>query len=169
VSDLSALSIPTGIDGARLLDAIAAVETSRGANNWPRVEAGWVPKGVTLTIQGRLVVGRYPSGIGAAVVATRWTLWGIGSAASWGRWQILFHTAADLGYRGAPWALHEDDIGRPWVIARLNKISNTGAATVEDFADAWNSGTYRDSIVPVEYIAAVSKAYREANPDEATT
>lgn len=143
------------IDIERLLRAIAAVESSGGANNYPRFERAYAPAGFTATIQGHTV-----KGTGRAwnhIVAKRWAEWGMASACSWGPWQILYHTAADLGYDGSPvdlWTFSE-----PWVRKRLDKIMRKGAATVEEIADAWNSGTHTDSITVPEYRAKVLAAY----------
>ena len=154
-------TLAPGIDGALLLEAIAHVETSGGRMNWPRIEAAYIPKGLAIEIQGRVV-----SGTGVCVndvVRERWKKWAPDSwvtAASWGPWQILYHTAADLGYAGQPWGLWPADGSRPWVIRRLMKIAARGATTVEQFADAWNSGSFRDRNIPALYIASVVGAYK---------
>lgn len=145
------------LDGDVLLEAIAHVESSGGANNWPRLEAAYMPKGVTVTAQGRLIFGT-----GACfneIVRKRWLKWGVSSAGSYGPWQILYHTAADLGFAGAPWELWSPETVRMFVIARLRKIEKAGARTVEEFADAWNSGNFRDTIIPSVYINEVKAAY----------
>ena len=150
-----------GISGSLLLEAIAHVETNGGRANWPRLEAGYIPKGLAITAQGRVI-----SGTGACVnqvVRQRWQRWAPdswGTAASWGPWQILYHTAADLGFAGAPWELWTDAASRPWVMKRLEVIGRQGAATVEQFADAWNSGDFRDDRVPAVYIRSVAAAYK---------
>jgi len=147
------------VDADKLLRAIAAVETSGGKNNWPRVEAAWVPKGLAFTVQGHIVTG---TGTAMSPIASlRWAKWGLGSAASWGWWQILYHTAADLGHTGAPHELFDPGVSEIWVYKRLKQIAGKGATTVEQFADAWNSGNFKDAIIPTKYIADV-KAFYEA-------
>lgn len=146
-----------GIDLEALLDAIAEVESSGGRNNWPRVEPAWLPRGAVFTIQGRMIVGRGTSW--NAIVEKRWARWGLASAASWSPWQILYHTAADLGFSDAPHALHDPAIARPFVLERLALIVRRGARDVEEIADAWNSGTHRDDFRPVGYIEKLSGAY----------
>lgn len=149
---------PPPLDGDRLLDAIAAIETSGGANNWPRLEVSYMPLGYTLTVQGRLVTG---TGVNFnAVVRPRWRKWGASTASSWSSWQILAHTAMDLGYAGDPRDLWHDEIALPFVVKRLIAIRDRqGAVTLSEFADAWNSGNCRDDRVPHEYVKAVLHAY----------
>jgi len=146
-----------GVDTDALLRAVAVVETQGGRNNWPRVEKSYIPAGQTFTVQGHLI-----SGTGSnvnAIVRPRWERWGLGSAASWGWWQILYHTAADMGYLGPPHDLFASGVSEPFVVARLRKIAMTGAKTVRDFADAWNSGNWRDQNDVPEYTKAVALAY----------
>jgi hypothetical protein len=81
------------------------------------------------------------------------------SACSFSAWQILYHTAADLGYRRAPWLLWENEIAIVYVVKRLNAIAGYGATEVAHFADAWNSGSHRDRIVPKEYIEELKDRY----------
>lgn len=152
------LTLP-GIDVPRLLAAIAQVETSGGKNNCPRHEPAYMPKGARFTIQGHMVTGT-----GAAwnpIVQKRWDVWGLPSSASWGIYQQLFHAAADQGYAGPPWGLMEKATAQHWAEKQLTWLYTRGADTVEKLADAWNSGTHRDGIVPTAYIAKVAQAYRE--------
>ena len=140
-----------------LLTAIAHVETSSGRNNWPRIERSYLPLGSRWTVQGHII-----EGTGANVneiVRERLQRWGMASAASWGPWQILYHTAADRGYTGPPSGLHEAEVSMTWVIRQLQLIMRRGADTVSQIADAWNSGTHRDHIVPHHYMAQLVRAY----------
>jgi hypothetical protein len=148
-----------GVDCDVLLRAIAIVETNGGVNNWPRIEASFIPSGKAFTVQGHVIVG---TGRNVnAVVTPRWAQWGLASAASWGWWQILYHTAADMGYAGPPHELHDPATCEPYVVNRLRRIAMTGATTVRDFADAWNSGTWKDANLVPDYTAAVEAAYQK--------
>lgn len=147
------------LDGTALLAAIAFVESSGGKNNYPNFEPYWAPEGKVFTIEGKLQRSRHP--LSNKLVAKRFEEYGMASACSFSSWQILYHTAADLGYRRAPWLLWEDAIAILWVIRRLNAIAGHGAETIEHFADAWNSGTFRDRIIPKEYIEKVTDVYRK--------
>lgn len=152
-------ALVSGVDADVLLRAIARVETNGGRNNWPRVEVSYIPKGLAFTVQGHVLTG---TGTNVnAVVAPRWAKWGLGTAASWGWWQILYHTAADMGYPGPPHELMDSGTCEPYVVAHLRKIAMTGATTVRDFADAWNSGSWRDANLVKPYTDAVEAAYKE--------
>ncbi len=154
--DLLSLS---GIDGERLLRAIACVETSSHGPGL-RFEPSWMPKGYHFPLQGRVLIGTGRSM--SAVATTRWTRWGVWSSASYGPWQILYHVAADLGYDGHPCdLLHQSE---PWVRKLLQRIARSGARTIAEIADSWNSGNFRDKNVPAEYITKVQRAYEEALP-----
>ena len=147
-----------GVETNLLLSAIARVETEGGRNNWPRLEKSYIPAGQEFTVQGHLI-----SGTGRnvnTIVRQRWEKWGLASAASWGWWQILYHTAADLGFGDAPPELMYPGICEPYVVKRLEKIAATGAKTVRDFADSWNSGSWRDANLVPEYTAKIEAAYK---------
>jgi len=148
-----------GIDTERLLRAIKRIETTDGGNNWPRVEVSYIPKGLAFTVQGRTLVG---TGYNVnEVVIPRWKKWGLGSAASWGPWQILYHTAADQGYLMAPHELFDEGSCVPCGVMGLRRTAKGGALTVRDFADAWNSGSWRDANLVKPYTDAVEAAYAE--------
>ena len=147
----------TDLDGTALLASIAFVESSGGKNNYPNFEPYWAPEGKVFTIEGKLQRSRHP--LSNKLVVERFNEYGMASACSFSSWQILYHTAADLGFKKAPWLLWEDAIAILWVIKRLNVLVGHGAETIEHFADAWNSGSFRDRIIPKEYIEKVSDVY----------
>lgn len=149
------------LDMNRLLLAIAEVETSGGINNWPRIEASYLPLGFRCTAQGRLITG---SGRNFnRIVESRWETTPeehrLGTAASWSKWQILYHTARDCGYENLPYNLHDDAVALPWVRRRLEVLWNHGARTPQDFARGWNGGNIHAKWVPDEYIAKFMKAW----------
>src|SRR5574340_316007 len=133
------------LDLNRLLLAIARVESGGGTNNYPRFEAGYAPPYFVGTIQGRTVRGT--GTCWNSIVAERWKKWGMASACSFSSWQILAHTAMDMGFCDAPWALWDDRIAAHWVKRRVQRIIDKGADTVEKVADAWNSGNFHGWIV----------------------
>lgn len=139
------LPIVSGIDIPRLLIAISGVESSYGTNAIPRHEDSWCPN----------QHGRNAN----KIVIPRHRRWGCEACCSWGPWQLLYHTAADQGFDGAPHELTDPHVSLAPVAQRLRAIAKQGAASVSDFADAWNSGTFRDGIVPVVYIARLVKEY----------
>jgi hypothetical protein len=88
-------------------------------------------------------------------------LWGCAAHSSWGPWQIMFPTALLRGYEGDPVRLRDPVVSGPYVAAHINArvLDRFNDETVEDVFDAWNSGTARDSIDPVEYKKAVRILY----------
>ena len=152
-------SLNTNLNNTALLAAIAYVESSGGRNNYPNFEPYWAPEGKSFTIEGKIQTSRHP--LSNKIVVERFDKWAMASACSFSSWQILYHTAADLGYRRAPWFLWDDTIAILWVVKRLNVLVKHGAETIEQFADAWNSGSFKDKIVPKEYIDKVSNIYNK--------
>lgn len=139
-----------------LLDTIEAVETRGGV--WPRIEPSYMPRGVSRHVQGRQLIG---TGTNVnPLVLERWRLYDLASAASYGPWQILYHTAADLGYTEHPFKLHFDEVSLPIVLNQLLKlVERDNITTLGRLADAWNSGNARDSIVPHIYIDEIERTY----------
>lgn len=155
MSDIPKITVKPNRDV--LLDAIRSVETSAAQLGGLRFEGAFIPLGLTFAVQGQLV-----RGTGAcvnAIVAERWSRYGVRTAASYGPWQMLYHTAADLGYDDEPEGLYSESTARVWADRLLSRIFAQGAETVEQVADAWNSGSFRDGIVPHEYIARVAAEY----------
>jgi len=145
------------VDPDRLLRAIAKQETRAGRNNCPRFERSFAPKGEVFTVQGHEYTGT-----GRWHNPEHWKRWGMAAAFSYGPWQMMYGTAASLGYLGPPWELWDEQTARPYALKLLGRIEKTqGAATVRQFADAWNSGNCKDDLVPEPYIAAVEAFYAE--------
>lgn len=141
------------IDIPAFLDAIAAVESS--SSNGLRFEPSYMPKGTTFWVQGRLLTG---TGRNVnAVVAERWSRWGIWSAASYSPWQILYHVAADRGFPGSPTDLLDPAIARPWVEAQISHLISRGRTDLLSLASAWNAGLGGSA---PEYARKVSSFYK---------
>ncbi|MFH1035139.1 MAG: transglycosylase SLT domain-containing protein [Pseudomonadota bacterium] len=137
------LRAPSGLDPILLLMALAAVESSGGFNNQPRVEPAYRPG------------GRYCN-------QALYEKYGDDAAASWGPLQIMFVTARELGYQGTPQDLAEPSVSVPLAIALINRrIVGRGAQTLEQIADGYNSGNFRDDKIPAPYIAKVRAAYAD--------
>lgn len=135
------LHAPPGLDPALLLLALCAVESSGGFNNQRRVEPAYRPG------------GRYCD-------QALYDQYGDDAAASWGPLQVMYVTAHELGYQGTPSELGEPSEGVRMAVKLINRrIVGRGAATLEQIADAYNSGSFRDRIVPQEYILKVRQAY----------
>jgi len=163
--------LPSAVESAPLLNlflkAIALVESRRGENNLPRFEPAYMPKGFSVTVQGRVLTGT-----GASfneIVSTRWNKFSlpqiadqefdpagpmagctmgnaIATAGSYSPWQILFHTAADRGFKDHPCRLWEELEAKKWVCLELDRLWNrfskrmAGAVPVARIARAWNGG-----------------------------
>lgn len=146
------------LDLIKVQRAIEVVESNAGANNYPRLEASYVPNGIRLTVQGKSILGNGRNV--NAIVKERWEKWGMASACSFGAAQILYHTAADLGFMNHPAYLWVDPtLHDKYVQLQLAKIVARGAKSLDQVADAWNSGTHLDQIVPTLYMDAVAAAY----------
>ena len=82
-----------------------------------------------------------------------WLRWGAWSACSYSSFQIMFVTAHELGFTGSPVHLCDDETAIHWVLEYIRKrIIDRGCTSIEQFADAYNSGSFKDSFVPTEYV-----------------
>lgn len=89
-----------------------------------------------------------------------WSKWGSWAACSYSSFQIMFPAAVELGFSGSPMDLWDDEIAIHWVIDFIQKrILDKGASTLEQFADAYNSGSCKDAFVPTEYITRFVASY----------
>lgn len=132
-------------DAASLLAAIAEVESSFGLYNLPKHEK--------IFDYG----GKYFN-------RDLWEDWGAWAACSYSSFQIMFPVACELGFRGSPEDLWNDDVAILWVLELIDRrILSKGAKTIEQFGDAYNSGSFTDSIVPMDYISKFVKAYNEVS------
>lgn len=129
--------------GVRVLAAIAEVESSFGHFSLPRHEKSFD------------VGGPY-------FKKDLWTAWGSWAACSYSSFQIMFPVAVELGYRGSPTTLWDDEVAIHWVIEYIRKrILDRGCDNLHDFADAYNSGSFRDAFVPQSYIAKFLSSYAD--------
>lgn len=143
--DLEGTDDGTGkpIDGARLLWAIAGVESSFGANCKPRVEPAYS------------YGGKYSAKLPQADLLHEF---GCDAACSYGPWQIMLCNA--YGYKPTELAMDLDKACVATVgFIRRWCINTQQCKTLRDFADAYNSGSPRDSIVPEKYIEKVRNYY----------
>ncbi len=138
---------PPGIDAAALFAALGAVESSSGRQLGPLCgAAAYEPAGAY-----------YHSDLEQR--------WGGSAACSFGPWQIVGANAATLRPDITPRQLfHDSRLAAELSAEHLQRrVIDRGARTVAEIADAWNSGSHRDSFVPHAYIAAVQAAYDERN------
>lgn len=140
------LTKPDSVHPFKLLWAICGAESSFGENSKYRIEKSYMPG------------GRYHNAI-------LYEKYGENAAASCGAWQVMFPVAWELGFRGSPGELAEPENNLKIAIKYLN-IRARGAQTVEQFADAYNSGNYRDDKIPLQYIRRVLHYYAKINMED---
>lgn len=140
------LQCPPDIDPVKLLWAIAGRETTFGDNC------------TTMHEQAYCYGGKYSKD---AVVKSLSYEFGCLAHQSYGPWQILFYEAHRFDPKATPvQLLTSPSYCGGLVIKKLNEIfTKQGVKTVREIADAWNSGTARDSIIPKDYMDAVEKYY----------
>lgn len=153
--------IGSDIGPARLLTAIAHVESSFGVHGGRlRVEPAYLPASRLPGTNDGPLFRRHVRDLYAA--------YGDAACGSWSSWQIMYPTAWELGFRGAPWGLADDEKAIVWVCAYLNvRAFGRGAETVAQVADAYNSGDHRDRFVPTRYIEEVQHHYDELGREDA--
>ncbi len=116
---------------------------------------------------GRLVLAsRYEKGYdrnGQYYNANRQRVAVYGSAAcsSWGAYQMMYPTACEFGYSGHPWGLIDPQVATELAVAYLNKRVRSPDGP-RAYADAWNSGTNTDTIIPGAYMEKFATGYAEA-------
>ena len=129
--------------GALVLWVFAGVETSYGRDRLiARREPAYFPGGAFYQHSSK--------------VQALYAKYGEASACSYGSWQMMFSTAVDLGFEGMPTQLQDDSVLAP-LVTRYFLHQQPG--TLENAADAYNSGSWRDTFIPVEYVAKIIAAY----------
>lgn len=126
-----------------LLGSLAEVESEFGKYNVPKHEASFD------------LGGRYAN-------RTLWAMHGSMAACSWSSFQLMFPVAVEMGFNPArpPWELSDDEVAIHFVVAYIQRrILRPGASSVEEFADAYNSGSFKDRFVPTDYVDRFRAAY----------
>jgi hypothetical protein len=139
-----ALNVPIGINGVCLLWALAGNESSFGASCAPRHELGYC--------------------YGHKYFDASYTHeWGCLAHCSFSPWQIMATNAKGF----TPLELLDDpEKAIQATVGFLNRqiLGAEKAATLSEIADAYNSGNWRDAIVPQEYIDRLIKNCGVAMP-----
>lgn len=160
------LHLPSGLDGGRLLWALAGCESDFGHYALPRHEPAYC--------RG----GRYYN----AVLSKKW---GCAAHASYGPWQVMYeHMVTYAGPAGAPDpALFIRPAGDSSIayqvmaqraigiaIAMLNQeiFGRQQAATLAEAAKAWNHGNWRDQFDDSAYTERAAHFYATPFPEEAS-
>ena len=130
------------LDGARVLWAIAGVESSFGLNCQPRHEMSYCTGSLSHAPQVVALTEKY----------------GHAAHASFGPWQMMLCNAASVTTAGN-WACPPENFASlefcvekavAFINARILKAE--GARTLEQIAWAYNAGTFRQEFEPVQYI-----------------
>lgn len=129
------------MDGEVCLQSLASVESNYGLYNIPKHERAYDQGGIYFNKQ-------------------QWARWGALAACSYSSWQIMYPVCVELGFTGSPLDLMQDEIAIYWVIEYIDRrIIQKGCSKLQDFADAYNSGSFRDKLVPTDYITKFMKYY----------
>lgn len=144
-----------GIDGTHLLWAISGCESSFGVNCAPRHEEAYC-------------TGRYSTNPEVKALTARY---GHAAHCSFGPWQTLLINVECFGPGDvllmdgdvAPEDLNDCDQAcqRAVIFINHNILRREGARTVGEIADAYNSGDWRDRLVPHRYIADCERYYEK--------
>ncbi len=129
------------VNGEALLWAIGGAESSFGRNNVPRHEAAYCRR-------GRYFDPKLDRKFGCH------------AHCSYGPWQLMYANVVTIKPID-PELMLDPLHALPITVEWLRRVIKRGAVTVRDIADAWNSGSHRDSIVPVRYINRVTALYNQ--------
>jgi len=141
--------LPSTLDAEAILWGLYHCEKYDEYNKDPRFEKSYAPAGYYFEHSEE--------------VRNNWFIWGREAACSFSNFQILFATAKELGYAGPPAALDSDAVSLPFVCKYVHRrIIDKGATLPEQVADAYNSGSFQDAIVPADYIKKFIKYYERA-------
>lgn len=159
---------PTLLSRERLLAALAMVESSGGRDLRFRFERSFYRGGAYFdrdpNMQERM--NRWEAGVQDATRDCAAKL----TACSFGPWQILYTTAAELGFDRAPWELADPRTNAYFavrlinrrIIPRLPEEALLGEeSAVKGIADGYNSGNPNDRHIPVAYMARVWQYYQD--------
>ena len=131
------------IDGSVFLAALLFCESSFGKNIKTRKEPWYSPGGKYFKDKLKKAFDKYGEGV----------------CCSWGPWQIMYATAMGYGYKGEPDNLLDPAISLPIAIKYLNDGIDSGAGTVAQLADYYNSGGFKARKAPTGYVRKCVSAY----------
>ena len=140
------------VPGANLLWTIAGLESGHGAKrDYARYEAAYGPGGVYYR---------------QTTMRALYSKYGAAAACSWGSWQIMYVCAKEMGFSGPPWELTDDYAAVVPVVEliylRIVKLQR--AKTLSEVLDSYNSGNFKDRIIPEDYIAKGITFYAQGMP-----
>lgn len=131
-----------GYDKASILWALTACESSYCTDNSPRHEESFAPGGRYYNKKADMLFKKY----------------GSISCCSIGPLQTMYLTAYELGFRKEPLDLFYP-VNAVDIAIRYINIRCKGWKTLAELADAYNSGSFKDSRIPKDYIGKFVRAY----------
>jgi hypothetical protein len=139
------------VDPQVFLGAFSLNESSGGTNNRPKHESAYD------------IGGKYCKGKQLELVQE----YGSAAACSYSSFQLMFICFYEMGFTPTPLQAGNDEYALPAIVKFFNKrIFKDGTANDVNFlclaGDAYNSGNWKDSNVPKEYIAKLLKNYHAA-------
>jgi len=139
------------VDKQIFLAAFSLNESSGGYNKIPKYEKAYGPG------------GKYFKGKQLELYQE----YGSDACKSYSSFQLMFICFYEMGFNPAPCNAYDDSYAIDAVIKFFNKrIFKDGAANDVNFlgmsGDAYNSGNWKDNIIPVEYIKKLIKHYHMA-------
>ncbi|KKL95933.1 hypothetical protein LCGC14_1849580 [marine sediment metagenome] len=142
------IDAPYGVNPEALLWAIGGVESTWGRNNVPRHEKAYHRGGAYFN---RALDRRF----------------GCAAHCSYGPWQLMYENVQAISKKEiTPQEMNDTLTALVVSVEWLNqRVIGRGADTVAKIADAWNSGTHRDRIIPVAYIDKVVRKYDKCMAD----
>lgn len=143
------LRVPAGVDGVKLLWALSGCESSFGKHAWPRHEPAYD------------CGGRYAMN---AEQAHLLDLYGAAAACSYGPWQLLL---VNVEPQASPDEMENLNRCAMATVQFLNRLlEREKPQTLEEIAEAYNSGKWRWQVVPpgVERYAEDCRKYYDGVP-----
>lgn len=143
------------VDGPLMLWAISGNESSFGREReHVRAEPAYSPG------------GRYY--LQSPDLQAYYKRFGVLACASFGSFQIMSVTAKELGFAGNPAELMNDETCAKWMATLITErfVKHQGATKLYEILDAYNSGSWRDKMVPAQYIRTGVFHYEQGFPAE---
>lgn len=143
----AALKVPSGISGIQLFWALSGNESSFGADCAPRHEAAYCRGGKYFDIEST-------------------SRWGCLAHCSYGPWQVMYPNVSRSGVIDPIGLMRQPELLANAAVQFINEniLAREKATTVEQIADAYNSGDWRDQRVPAKYIADLVSNYEVPMP-----
>ena len=142
------LKCPPDVDGVKLLWALAGNESSFGANAVPLHENAYCYRGKYFTKEVAELTRKH----------------GCLAHCSYGPWQVLLINTKIAYDQPDPIAMHVNaSYALVATVEFINKriFDSQGAKDLKQIADSYNSGNFRDTIIPTAYIDKLVKNYIE--------